>query len=76
MENFFKAGGGGREEDEGYATGRKVDERGEHLVSIKMARFDGLLHVVDASLLKEALVVGIGPTKAFGCGLLSLARGR
>lgn len=38
-----------------------------------MAMFEGELEVVDAGLLRKALAEGIGPGKAFGCGLLSLA---
>ena len=30
--------------------------------------------VVDAAALRRALVTGIGPAKAYGCGLLTLAR--
>lgn len=37
-------------------------------------RFDGRLRVTDASLLREAITQGIGPAKAYGFGLLSLAR--
>lgn len=36
-------------------------------------RFDGLLRVVDADHLLQAVQQGIGPAKAFGFGLLSLA---
>lgn len=35
--------------------------------------FEGLLSVVDAGLMREALVHGIGSAKAYGMGLLSLA---
>lgn len=35
---------------------------------------DGLLTVSDGDLFKEMVIKGIGPAKAFGCGLLSLAR--
>lgn len=38
------------------------------------ARFDGLLQIKDLKLFSEALQRGIGPAKAFGFGLLSLAR--
>lgn len=38
-------------------------------------RFDGLLCVTDPETLVEAVRQGIGPAKAFGFGLLSLARG-
>jgi CRISPR system Cascade subunit CasE len=32
------------------------------------------LQVKDPARLNELLIAGIGPAKAFGCGLLSLAR--
>jgi CRISPR system Cascade subunit CasE len=35
--------------------------------------FDGRLEVTDADRLAQTLAQGIGPAKAFGCGLLSLA---
>ncbi len=38
------------------------------------ARFDGLLRVTDAERFMNGLRSGIGPAKAFGFGLLSLAR--
>ena len=37
-------------------------------------QFDGLLAVTDPARLHEAVNNGIGSAKAFGCGLLSLAR--
>lgn len=43
-------------------------------VSLQRACFEGLLTVLDASALSSALEAGIGPGKAFGFGLLSLAR--
>lgn len=43
-------------------------------VTIRQAQFDGLLRVTDASSLRLALVRGIGRGKAYGCGLLTLAR--
>lgn len=42
-------------------------------VTIGTAQFDGRLEVVDVDLLRRALVTGIGPAKAYGCGLLTLA---
>ncbi len=38
------------------------------------ARFEGVLLVTDPELFTAALVSGIGPAKAYGCGLLTLAR--
>jgi CRISPR system Cascade subunit CasE len=37
-------------------------------------RYDGILSVRSADRLMDCLQRGIGPAKAFGCGLLSLAR--
>lgn len=51
--------------------GRKAD----HRISLLKACFEGRLQVSDAELLTQALCTGIGPGKAFGCGLLSLGRG-
>jgi CRISPR system Cascade subunit CasE len=60
--------------DEGYITGtRRKGERAER-VNIKAARFEGVLEVVDAGRFIEALTSGIGHAKAFGFGLLSLAK--
>jgi CRISPR system Cascade subunit CasE len=42
-------------------------------VTIGTAQFDGRLEVVDADALRRALVAGIGPAKAYGCGLMTLA---
>jgi len=36
-------------------------------------RYDGLLSVSDADRMQETLTTGIGPAKAFGFGLLTLA---
>jgi CRISPR system Cascade subunit CasE len=60
--------------DEGYVIGSKGNQEGKHRMSLKIARFEGALEVVDSVAFSEAFVAGIGPAKAFGCGLLSLAR--
>jgi len=41
---------------------------------LRSARYDGTLTVTDPDSLRQALISGIGPAKAFGFGLLSLAR--
>lgn len=46
--------------------------RGERL-SFGTALFEGMLEVEDPDRLREAIAAGIGPAKAFGCGLLSIA---
>jgi len=42
-------------------------------VTISKATFDGKLEVIDANKLRAAMVNGMGPAKAYGCGLLTLA---
>lgn len=52
----------------GQDTGREV--------SLYMVSFEGLLTITDISLFRKALIEGIGRAKAYGCGLLTLARVR
>lgn len=49
---------------------RKQDTR----ISLLKACFEGRLQAQDSTALAAALRAGIGPGKAFGCGLLSLGR--
>ena len=58
--------------DEGYVTGDKESEG--RRVNIKTALFEGVLWVADPDALAVAVASGVGPAKAFGCGLLSLVR--
>lgn len=46
----------------------------ERTVTLLSVRFEGLLQVTDPDALLAAVADGIGPAKAFGFGLLSLAR--
>jgi len=56
------------------AGASKMDgRRNGHKMTFGTVLFDGLLEVRDADRFREALVSGIGPGKAFGCGLLSIA---
>ena len=48
--------------------------KGPMRVSLLRVRFEGMLQVHDVSALSSTLQAGIGPGKAFGCGLLSIAR--
>ncbi len=50
--------------------GRKGGSR----LSLLQVVFDGVLQVRDGAALAQAVTAGIGHGKAFGCGLLSLAR--
>jgi CRISPR system Cascade subunit CasE len=47
--------------------------RGEGTVTIARATFEGRLIVKDADVFRQTLVGGIGPAKAYGCGLLTVA---
>lgn len=46
----------------------------DHVISLQRACYEGILTVTNTGLLETAVKAGIGPGKAFGCGLLSLAR--
>jgi CRISPR system Cascade subunit CasE len=54
---------------------RVVDRftRGAGTVTLARATFEGRLVVVDPALLRATLTGGLGPGKAYGCGLLTLA---
>lgn len=47
--------------------------RQEGRVTVATATFDGRMEILDPELLRTAMVDGIGPAKAYGCGLLTLA---
>jgi CRISPR system Cascade subunit CasE len=47
--------------------------RGQRTVTLSTAVFEGQLRVEDPAALRAALIGGIGPAKAYGCGLLTLA---
>lgn len=49
-------------------------KRGNGRVTLRVATYDGHLEVTDADALRNALTRGIGHAKAYGCGLLTLAR--
>jgi CRISPR system Cascade subunit CasE len=57
-------------------TGSEVlrGRKGSMQVSLLRVQYDGMLQVRDADLLCAAIASGIGHGKAFGCGMLSLAR--
>ncbi len=48
--------------------------RGDGTVTLARATFDGQLTVTDPDALRATLTGGLGPAKAYGCGLLTLAR--
>jgi CRISPR system Cascade subunit CasE len=58
---------------EGRKTGRKRDAARGHATTHSSVLFDGLLRVTDTNAFLQTVVRGIGPSKAFGFGLLSIA---
>ncbi len=57
------------------ASGRLRTPHGgrERTITLDAVLFDGILQVTDADALRHAWCAGIGPGKAFGLGMLSLA---
>lgn len=55
---------------------RRSEEGIADRVTISCVTFEGTLRVTDADALRHSLVSGIGPSKAYGCGLLTLAPAR
>jgi CRISPR system Cascade subunit CasE len=51
---------------------KSVDDSGR--VTLGVATFEGQLLVEDAEVFRSTLCSGIGRARAYGCGLLTLAR--
>ncbi|MFD1215135.1 type I-E CRISPR-associated protein Cas6/Cse3/CasE [Microbulbifer celer] len=47
--------------------------KGSARISVRRTCFEGVLQVNNTETFSRALMAGIGPAKAFGCGLLSVA---
>jgi CRISPR system Cascade subunit CasE len=45
-----------------------------HEIALRTADFEGILTISDAEFFKYTLMSGIGRAKAYGCGLLTIAR--
>ncbi|MBC3186606.1 type I-E CRISPR-associated protein Cas6/Cse3/CasE [Corynebacterium sp. zg-331] len=58
----------------GQETLRFRRGRGSNHVTLRTARFSGVLEVEDVDKLRATLTHGIGRARAYGCGLLTLAR--
>jgi CRISPR system Cascade subunit CasE len=52
----------------------RVFKRQESKVTLSVVTFEGMLAVEDAAAFTQALTQGIGRAKAYGCGLMTLAR--
>ncbi|MFT3803778.1 MAG: type I-E CRISPR-associated protein Cas6/Cse3/CasE [Burkholderiaceae bacterium] len=66
----------GFEVEAALVTGSEVlrGRKGDGHITLLKVCFEGRLRVNDVAALVRALQQGVGPGKAFGCGLLSLAR--
>ena len=53
---------------------RKSNDRQQHFGKIQTVTYSGIMMVSDHRLLIDKIDSGIGPAKAFGCGLLSIAK--
>lgn len=56
------------------ASDMLTSRKGQTRIRLQRAMFEGILQAGDVALFGETLQAGIGPGKAFGCGLLSLAK--
>jgi CRISPR system Cascade subunit CasE len=52
------------------------NKKNRRQVVLHVATFQGRLQITDTDLLARALLNGVGPAKAYGCGLLTLAPSR
>ena len=56
------------------ASDMLVSRKRQTRIQLQRALFEGILQARNVDALGKAIQAGIGPGKAFGCGLLSLAR--
>lgn len=71
-----QGGGAGFDLEAALVTGSDTVHcrKGAHRITLLQVCFEGVLRVRDSVALARAVETGIGHGKAFGCGLLSLAR--
>lgn len=55
---------------DGYSQLRFTKPKGRHSVNLSTIEFNGILSVTDPDLFVKTLFCGLGPAKAFGCGLM------
>jgi len=55
---------------------RRSEGEGRDRVTINRTVYEGVLRITDPESLRRALIAGIGRSKAYGCGLMTLARVR
>lgn len=59
---------------DGYRILEMPQRRGKGNLRIATLDFEGICRVMDTGMIRKALFNGIGPAKAFGCGLLLVKR--
>lgn len=59
---------------EGYQQHQVSKKGGKQPIRYSTLDFTGLLTIDDASVFRKTLLTGVGPAKAFGCGLLLVRR--
>mgnify|MGYP006278796071 CR=1 FL=1 len=59
---------------ESHETISFYKRKGSHPVSISIMDISGTLRVADADAFREVLLYGLGPAKAYGCGLVMVKR--
>jgi len=59
---------------DGYQQHRFLKGRGKRRISISTLDFSGVLSITDPKHFIEMLYKGIGPAKAFGCGMMMVRR--
>ena len=60
--------------DQGFIKGIKQEDGKTHMIQHLAVQFDGRLQITDETQFQKTFMNGIGSAKAFGLGLLSLAR--
>lgn len=58
----------------GRETARFSKGKNSHRVTLSRVTFEGRLKVTSVEVFRQSIINGIGPGKAYGCGLLTLAR--
>lgn len=59
---------------DGYETQTAYKNKSSQIIKYSTMDFNGLLTVVNVDQFIDTLTTGIGPAKAFGCGLLLVRR--
>lgn len=57
-----------------FNKGRKDSKNKRKTLTVNYAVYEGVLNVIDSDLLVDSMRKGIGRSKAYGCGLLTLAK--